>query len=600
QFETSSLNEFTSTYFNSDIFIGVDHAVAVVGWDDNYPRENCEVNGVMPYEDGAWLIKNSWGTSSGNNGYYWVSYEDTSINNYPVSFYSLEYADNYDNNYQYDDIFNTDACFDDYDDLIGIVGGGTMANVYTARKDEEVLKAVGFFTQNENLTYEIDIYRGVDENGMPQGEPVASKKGTEQYMGYHTVNLDSPVSLEKGEKFVVAIKLYDETTPDIPIVFSIDSVVFDDRYTKNTEYGESLFMYSGGEWFDIKDCVNCNFRIKAFTDSKEEESAPAEDLYYSFGGVSRDELKYELGKKYSDALEIAYNSFGVYSSDSLSELQNIVSYVESGMLSDYSDLFLAMDFSSASDEIDRCIDALEPFDISELIGDYYVDDESIPLISTLDGYENYINAYNSVVERAEDEGVNYENAIEFIEIASKAYLDIMHEAVRAGFNFSYLQNFGDADNNGNVNIKDCTLIQKYLVNLVESDYYIINNANVDRDYDITIKDVTAIQKYIADIIEYMPVYDTQFGIDESGTLPEPTAVDKETAIANLQNAVDAVEMVYGEDLLMTFTEVSYLTVGVMLSDAKEVLNSPEDYHPQVIDFKARNLLWCYSSIGAAG
>lgn len=67
-----------------------DHAMAIIGWDDNYPKENfAKVNengdrtSGAPEHDGAYLVLNSWGKewdgSRAKDGVFYVSYDEYNI-----------------------------------------------------------------------------------------------------------------------------------------------------------------------------------------------------------------------------------------------------------------------------------------------------------------------------------------------------------------------------------------------------------------------------------------------------------------------------------------------------------------------------------------
>ena len=56
------------------------HAVAIVGWDDNYSKDNFTI-GEKPKKDGAYLALNSWSANWGNGGYFYISYEDYYVEN---------------------------------------------------------------------------------------------------------------------------------------------------------------------------------------------------------------------------------------------------------------------------------------------------------------------------------------------------------------------------------------------------------------------------------------------------------------------------------------------------------------------------------------
>ena len=60
-----------SQYTNESI--DSNHAISIVGWDDHYSKDNFL---ITPPGDGAWIIKNSWGTQFGDNGFLYISYYD--------------------------------------------------------------------------------------------------------------------------------------------------------------------------------------------------------------------------------------------------------------------------------------------------------------------------------------------------------------------------------------------------------------------------------------------------------------------------------------------------------------------------------------------
>ncbi len=73
--------ELTGNYYNpkTGAFYSRENKTGhVVGWDDNYPRENFNSN-FRPAANGAWIAKDNKGEKHGNQGYIWISYEDTSV-----------------------------------------------------------------------------------------------------------------------------------------------------------------------------------------------------------------------------------------------------------------------------------------------------------------------------------------------------------------------------------------------------------------------------------------------------------------------------------------------------------------------------------------
>lgn len=76
--ELNYYNPETYAYSCIETDTTMNHAVTIVGWDDSYSKENfAEAN--RPSKDGAYIAINSWGESWGDNGYFYISYEDVWI-----------------------------------------------------------------------------------------------------------------------------------------------------------------------------------------------------------------------------------------------------------------------------------------------------------------------------------------------------------------------------------------------------------------------------------------------------------------------------------------------------------------------------------------
>lgn len=65
--------------------------------------------------------------------------------------------------------------------------------------------------------------------------------------------------------------------------------------------------------------------------------------------------------------------------------------------------------------------------------------------------------------------------------------------------------YGDVNLDGDVSIKDVTVLQQYLADLLPLNAQQKLNGNVDTDAELTIKDATLIQRYLADLILKFPI-----------------------------------------------------------------------------------------------
>ena len=259
-------NKTGAIYCDDSTEYPVNHAVLIVGWDDNYSKDNFAEN-KKPKNDGAWIIKNSWGTEIrvsladmkntifnnfkdqcinngwtsaelipdetalsiykergytienneavfeiGDKGFMYVSYEDVNIYRTLTGITNAQAEASYDNIYQYDQ----------YGGLVSL--SLKVSKVYLGTVFNKKTTGTEYLTQisvDSPETYTCKVY--VNPNGTSKAKSdlkqVQLKSGeTETFdAGYHTIEFLNPIQIT-GENFVVVLEIQGTQTDEISLM----------------------------------------------------------------------------------------------------------------------------------------------------------------------------------------------------------------------------------------------------------------------------------------------------------------------------------------------------------------------------------------------
>lgn len=191
--------------FYGNIVISPDryHAITIVGWDDNYSKENFK---TTPSGDGAWIIKNSYtsifsggGADNLPNGYHYISYYDPLVCQTITSYDGIKPVTTQYNTYSHDFFGWTSDAIND-----------KKQKVYYKEKFEnksgntESLTKISLFGLEADDSYEV-YYSPYDVTNIQQNATKIAAGKFNNGLEYNTINIDNPISISTDEFYIYYI-----------------------------------------------------------------------------------------------------------------------------------------------------------------------------------------------------------------------------------------------------------------------------------------------------------------------------------------------------------------------------------------------------------
>lgn len=519
--ENGDLNIYNYT---SGLNISPNHEIMIVGWDDNYPKENFITN-PKPSIDGAWLIKDS----DMDCKYYWMSYDDSylkSTKNNIMVITGIEKSSDKEHMLSYDyftPAYKPKYSFKDDVYLCNIFDVDSYADEY-----QEINKVM-FYLRVSNCRYSVkivDVTNGTLPNNLDDISSLA--EGEFSGEGYITQKLSTPCNIESGGKYAIIVKLSPKSSISrIYIPYEGAFKFSNDTNTVLPEIneGESFFAtvdssnnivwndcYSNDEYCDTN---KGNLIIRPILSNTKNTS---DNISVTPNSVIDTSTDVDVTIKSDSELFSLHTTSNRILRENVDYVRNKDGItIKSSYLNSLNGAYtkLVLDFNNNISK-DIVINPKANITNVAIQGDPIVGDEISAVVKGIPEKENY--------------EVNYQwqssvNGTSWVDISGatsdkytinendfRRFLRVKVTATRGGnviyptTKYSEATKFkvvilGDVDLNGEVTVNDATIIRQYLVkqkNLTEEQ---LLAGDVDRNGNVNSIDATLIQKMVLNILK---------------------------------------------------------------------------------------------------
>ena len=233
RYDKSAYSETNHSYYIKDDRVP-NHAVFIAGWDDNYSAD-LFVN--TPPVKGAWLVRNSYGSGYGDNGYFWLSYAqgtDTDRNIIDATAFIVSE----------DKISQSGKEKHEHDEngKTKVINSAWSSNVFRSGRDENLVQ-ISFPTTDNNTEYKVFVNTfGKNAPSYPGETDTPLMSGNFPSAGDHTLTLPSPIQLYSGDYYAVIVKITHTSEYDSPTAVEgrIDGYI-------SPDVGERQSFFAAGE-----------------------------------------------------------------------------------------------------------------------------------------------------------------------------------------------------------------------------------------------------------------------------------------------------------------------------------------------------------------